>query len=256
MPGKYLTISVDDGHPDDLRVAELLAKHGLKATFYIPARNPERELLPASRIRELGREFEIGAHTYNHKPLKGLPPEETRAEVEDGKDWLEQLLGAPVRAFCYPRGKMDRRAVEAVERAGFVGARTCQWNRMDFPAHPQRWGLGTQARSHPRRVQIQHAAVEGNWRGLVNFLGPLRATVDWARHFARVVNRVERRGGVAHLYLHGWEIAAADHWRQLEAVFDFIQEREGFTRLTNGELFELWHGRVEGRESRVESQSR
>ena len=41
----YLTISVDDGHPTDFKSAELLARYGLKATFYIPARNPEREVM-------------------------------------------------------------------------------------------------------------------------------------------------------------------------------------------------------------------
>ena len=30
---KYVTISVDDGHPTDLRTVDLLHKYGLKATF-------------------------------------------------------------------------------------------------------------------------------------------------------------------------------------------------------------------------------
>jgi peptidoglycan/xylan/chitin deacetylase (PgdA/CDA1 family) len=33
---KYVTISVDDGHPTDLRTVDLLHKYGLTATFYIP----------------------------------------------------------------------------------------------------------------------------------------------------------------------------------------------------------------------------
>ena len=35
-PSTCITTSWDDGHPLDLRVAELLAKYGLQGTFYVP----------------------------------------------------------------------------------------------------------------------------------------------------------------------------------------------------------------------------
>lgn len=38
------TSSWDDGHPLDLRVADLLARCGVKGTCYVPVRNPERDL--------------------------------------------------------------------------------------------------------------------------------------------------------------------------------------------------------------------
>ena len=57
----YLTISIDDGHPTDFKSAGLLAKYGLKATFYIPAHNPEREVMAPARVRELSESFESGA---------------------------------------------------------------------------------------------------------------------------------------------------------------------------------------------------
>ncbi|MCX6910233.1 MAG: polysaccharide deacetylase family protein [Verrucomicrobia bacterium] len=69
----YLTISVDDGHPLDMRTAELLDRHGLKATFYVPAANPEREVMTKEQVRELSRRFEMGGHTYHHVPLASLP---------------------------------------------------------------------------------------------------------------------------------------------------------------------------------------
>ena len=47
---RFVTISVDDGDPRDFRTAELLDKYGLKATFYIPSRNPERPVMAESQI--------------------------------------------------------------------------------------------------------------------------------------------------------------------------------------------------------------
>jgi peptidoglycan/xylan/chitin deacetylase (PgdA/CDA1 family) len=91
--GKYITISVDDGHPKDLIMADLPVKYDLKATFYDPCKNVEREVLLATEIRHLAEIFEIGSHTYNHKVLKGLPRQVIRQEVLDGKNYLEELLG-------------------------------------------------------------------------------------------------------------------------------------------------------------------
>ena len=70
---RFITISVDDGHPADLRTAELLSKYGLKATFYVPAENPERAVLGAEGFREIAREFELGGHTMRHVVLNSLP---------------------------------------------------------------------------------------------------------------------------------------------------------------------------------------
>ena len=49
-----VTTSWDDGYPADLRVAELLAKHGVAGTFYVPNRNLEgRPVLSEQEIRRI-----------------------------------------------------------------------------------------------------------------------------------------------------------------------------------------------------------
>ncbi|MDD5069931.1 MAG: polysaccharide deacetylase family protein [Candidatus Omnitrophica bacterium] len=137
---KYLTISVDDGHPTDLRSAELLSKYGLKATFYIPKANPERGVMSESNIKKIAENFEIGGHTYSHQPLNRIDYDQIKKEVEDGKNWIEQLLGKEIIAFCYPQGKVNRLALKAVKASGFKGARTCMYNLNDFPRDPFLWG--------------------------------------------------------------------------------------------------------------------
>ncbi len=232
----FLTISVDDGHPSDLRAAELLERHGLAATFYVPAHNPEREVLAPAQLRQLARRFELGAHTYGHVPLAGLPAGELRHQVEDGKRWLEDLTGRPVAAFCYPRGKLDRAAVRAVADAGFLGARTSRWNRIDVPRHPMLWDVSTHAWSHSAWIQARHALLEGNWRGLWSFATRFRLLRDWSEHFLVAVRAARRCGGVAHLYLHSWEMDAADDWQRLDGLLARLAGA-GLRSCTNGELF-------------------
>jgi peptidoglycan/xylan/chitin deacetylase (PgdA/CDA1 family) len=239
----FVTISVDDGHPADLRVAELLAKYNLAATFYIPAHNPENPVMSATQMRELSQRFEVGGHTLNHLPLSSLPTDEVWREISEGKDWLENSLGKPARSFCYPMGKYGSRAAALVKKAGFVGARTCQLNLHDFPDDPFAWGVSTQAHNHGRAVQIRHALLERNFQGVVNFLGVYRFATDWDAHFRRALDRVQTHGGIAHLYLHSWEIDQFDEWHKLESVLRSISQRESLIRVTNGELFAMWGAR-------------
>ena len=244
---RFVTVSVDDGHVTDFKTADLLTKYGLPATFYIPAKNPERPVMAENQVRELSSQFEIGAHTMNHVPLKSLPDSQSRAEILQGKQWLEDTIGKPAVSFCYPRGKFNRSTPVLVKEAGFLGARTCLFNLHTFPQDPFLWGLSTHAYSHSKVIQLRHAALEGNVAGILNFLRIYRGTTDWQQHFLYALDHVEKNGGIAHFYLHSWEIDELGQWEQLEAVFAEISRRDSFSKMTNGALFELWRLRNDHR---------
>jgi peptidoglycan-N-acetylglucosamine deacetylase len=236
---RYVTFSVDDGVPQDLRTAELLDEFGLKATFYIPARNPQAELLGPTNIRDLSTGFEVGAHSFNHRPLKGLTDAEIRDQVSRGKIWLEDTISGEVSSFCYPFGKFDRQVARVVKECGFIGARTCQFNRVDWPADPFSFGVSTHAYSHSRAVQLWHAAIERNFLGMWNYSSLFQLTRDWSRHFTLALDHVEHHGGIAHLYFHSWEIDQQGHWDKLTTVLRDAASRTGFQRVTNGDLFRM-----------------
>ena len=241
----FVTVSVDDGHATDLRTAEMLVKYGLRATFYVPARNPERPVISESQIRQLATTFELGGHTMNHVPLNSVSLATAWEEVSSGKIWLENVLGQHVVSFCYPRGKYNSRIAATVEKAGFLGARTCFLNRHDFPTDPFLWGVSTQGRDHSKVIQLRHAFLERNFRGALNFLRIHKGTTDWARHFGHALDWVQANGGVAHLYFHSWEIADAGEWDKLNGVLRRICEQTDLNTVTNGELFAMWRRRVQ-----------
>lgn len=239
MPDRYVTISIDDGYPADAKVAELLHKYALQATFYVPARNLEHAVMTPAEIRELSRQFEVGSHTYNHVSLTSVSEAQAWTEIITGKQWLEEILGVPAISFCYPRGKFNAGTVALVEKAGFVGARTCLFNLHTFPKNPFLWGLSTHAGYHSWMIQVRHGILESNFAGIRNFFGYYRGATDWQAHFQHALNHVEKHGGIAHLYLHSWEIEESGEWSKVESVLQDISQRN-LTRVTNGSLYRLW----------------
>jgi len=185
MKPSYVTFSVDDGHPTDLTTAELLQKYELKATFYIPLRNAERCVMSGSQIQQLGRQFEIGAHTVNHVALTSLNKEQAWSEVKDGKIWLENLLGNEVVSFCYPRGKFSATTAALVRKAGFLGARTCLFNLVEFPGDPFCWGVSTHAYNHSPAVYGTISPRMGPQRS-----GASISSVRWTTSNSMAVSRI------------------------------------------------------------------
>jgi peptidoglycan/xylan/chitin deacetylase (PgdA/CDA1 family) len=93
---------------------------------------PDNLMMSSDQVRQLHRAgMEIGGHTVRHPILATLAPEEARAEIANGKEALEQLIGDKVRLFAYPNGKpgSDYRAehVQIVRELGFEAAVSTAW---------------------------------------------------------------------------------------------------------------------------------
>lgn len=235
-----LTISVDDGHPADMRVADMLARVGLTATFYVPERNPERAVIGPAQVRELAGQFEIGSHTLNHLVLTKLPATSAWNEIYRSKLWVEDTVSQRSVAFCYPRGKHNRGIAGMARKAGFYGARTVMLNLTAVPRDPFRWGVSTHAHSHSTGTQIRHALHEANFAGLRAYGATFRFSRRWDQHFRRALDWVECHGGIAHLFLHGWEIEEQKEWKLLSSVLEDAVSRIQLRSVTNGELFRNW----------------
>jgi hypothetical protein len=126
-----------------------------------------------------------------------------------------------------------------VKQCGFLGARTCLFNRIDWPADPFLLGLSTHAYSHSASIQLRHALLERNFAGIWNYSTLFRLSHDWERHFTLALDHVEAHGGIAHLYFHSWEIDQQRDWEKLRRVLKDASSRTGFRRVTNGDLFRL-----------------
>lgn len=67
---------------------------------------PTHRLLSAAEVVRLadGGLVDMGAHTMTHPVLSRLSPAKQRAEIQQSKARLEEILGQPVTNFAYPHG--------------------------------------------------------------------------------------------------------------------------------------------------------
>lgn len=225
MPA-LITTSWDDGHPLDLRVADLLQRYGLTGTFYVPAET-ERPTLTASQVRELATAFEVGAHTMRHVDLRRVGDDAAQTEIVESKAWVEEVTGKHCQLFCFPKGHFSRRHVNMVRLAGFQGARTVELTSFS----PGR--LVDQLWLMPTTVQacgLSSAALARNWtkrRAFGNAWNWMRfgRTIGWLELTRRLVDMVSMNEGVFHLWGHSWEIDEYDDWGRLEEALRLLREQ-------------------------------
>jgi peptidoglycan/xylan/chitin deacetylase (PgdA/CDA1 family) len=132
-------LAFDDGYADIAEHAlPELERHGFSATVFLSTgvtdgrarfswyeRQPP--LLSWDDVGRLdGGAFRFEAHTVTHPNLLALDDEVARAEIAGSKRELEERLGRPVTAFCYPAGLYGDRDVRLVAEAGFAAACTCE----------------------------------------------------------------------------------------------------------------------------------
>jgi peptidoglycan/xylan/chitin deacetylase (PgdA/CDA1 family) len=220
-----LTTSWDDGHQLDLRVADLLNKHGITGTFYVPRHAPAGTL-DAAQLRDLSRGFEIGAHTLDHTVLTDAPIERARQEIEGSRLWVEDRTGSRCRMFCPPRGRFSRDHLGIIQRAGFLGLRSVELMSLDPPRAEA--GLlimptSVQAHAHGPGAYVRNMAKRAAPRNLWLYLLHGRAA-DWPAMARNLLARVTARGGVFHLWGHSWEIHQAGQWQRLDDALRMMRD--------------------------------
>jgi len=247
------TTSWDDGHPFDMRVADLLDKHGLTGTFYVPARvapggccNPDGfQVLDPQQLRELAARFEVGSHTLDHKSLDSLPTDEARRQIEAGKAWLEDQLGRRVDGFCYPNGHHDAGVRALVRDCGFTYGRTTEDLHDGVGDDPFQMPVSLQFHTRRRRIDVARLFVrqerrrlgEGRWKRRLPVFAAALSADDFEACFRRLVDRACAKGSVFHVWGHSWEIDRLGAWKLLDNVLRYAAERvPRAARVTNEAL--------------------
>jgi len=238
MRASYLTTSWDDGHSLDLRLAEMLARHGLPATFYIPFRWA-RPVLPPAAIRDLASRFEIGAHTMNHPDLRHTAPDRARSEIVDSKHYIEDITGVSCAMFAPPGGSYRPAHLAMVRDAGYRGMRTVELMNTGHPTRVSGIAVlltSLQMFPHQPAAYIRNAAKRLHPGNLLTYWSHAhRRTLERAAE--ALVTRVVQSGGVFHLWGHSWEIEERGLWPALETIFAIL--RASLCRpLSNGALSE------------------
>lgn len=117
----------DDGYLDNLTVAApIMQKYGFSGSMYMAVMfegwpgyidwEGENKL-----IKDYN--WEIGSHTYNHKPLPTLSPEQVKAELDKSKLYVMGIYNPPTGlTLSYPTGATSPSVMKQVEEAGYIAA--------------------------------------------------------------------------------------------------------------------------------------
>lgn len=115
---RAVCLTFDDGpHPRlTPRVLDLLAAHGVRATFFLIASAAQRH--PQLVRRMLDEGHEVANHSWSHASIAHLTADEVSREVSRGSSALTQLTGQSLRWFRPPRGMLTGPVLRAATDLG------------------------------------------------------------------------------------------------------------------------------------------
>jgi polysaccharide deacetylase family protein (PEP-CTERM system associated) len=118
------------------RILRSLERHNAKATFFVLGYVAERHPALALEIDAAGHE--IGSHSYWHRLVYDLTPDEFREDLRRSRDVLQNIVGKPVRAFRSPSFSITKRSLWALEILSEEGFTV---DSSVFPIHHHRYGI-------------------------------------------------------------------------------------------------------------------
>ncbi|MCR4401281.1 MAG: polysaccharide deacetylase family protein [Firmicutes bacterium] len=113
-----VAITFDDG-PDTTytpKILDVLARHGVRATFFLIGQAAEKHPEVVARIVNEGHA--IGNHTYFHSNLSRMAAWQVLADLEKAQQVFSRLTGQEPTVVRPPYGALDPPAVEAIGKRG------------------------------------------------------------------------------------------------------------------------------------------
>jgi peptidoglycan/xylan/chitin deacetylase (PgdA/CDA1 family) len=122
---KQIALTYDDGpnDPHTLKLLDVLAKHGVRATFFMIGRYVQQRPDIARAVAQTGHI--IGNHTFAHPLLIFKPEAQTRSQLVDCRQALEDAVGKHSNLFRPPFGG---RRPATLRIACELGLQTVMWN--------------------------------------------------------------------------------------------------------------------------------
>lgn len=176
VPDPCVLITLDDGWKSVHRLAfPILREFSYPFTIFLYKRfvNGGGRALTTAEIQEMmAHGAEIGSHSVSHplpSKIRGLlrkSAEEAdgflRMEMKDSKQFLEDLLGKPVRTYAYPGGYNTQREQEIGREAGYEAL---------FTVNPARVTWDMPAAALSRFIILGNDPADSNFRRAVSSRG-------------------------------------------------------------------------------------
>jgi len=173
--GRGFHLTFDDGpHREGTpAVLEVLARHGVRATFFLVGEQVRRHPSLVSELLAAGHD--LGLHCDRHRNLLRLTPWQVREDLARAEDAIAAAAGGPVRLYRPPYGVLNAAALTQARGRGW---RTLLWRRwgQDWRADATPEGVARRVSlgAAPGDVLLLHDADDysapGSWRRTVRAL--------------------------------------------------------------------------------------
>ncbi len=117
-------------------ILELFDAAGVKATFFIVGWIADRYPDLVSEIDRHGHE--IGCHSYWHRKIYDLSPEEFREDTQKAKEILEQIIDKPVYGYRAPSYSITTASLWALDILADLGF---HYDSSIFPVYHDNYGI-------------------------------------------------------------------------------------------------------------------
>lgn len=232
---KAFTMSYDDGVRQDIRLAEICNRYGVKCTFNVNsgmiAQEPGKTRITAGDIQAhlLDTGHEIAVHGYMHRAPGAQRPIGTIQDVLNDRLALEKLFGGIIQGMAYPDNGITKfqpgSSYESIRRnlidLGIVYARSLGGDNDSFLL-PNDWYNWIPTAHHNNPQVLEYA------EKFVNLdIGALYSSSRYPRLF--------------YLWGHSYEFDRNENWDRIEAILEILSGREDTWYPTNIQLWEYIH---------------
>lgn len=150
------------------RLLALLARYGIKSTWYIPGHTLETYPEACRSVFDAGHE--IGHHGWTHRPPASLSREEEEAELIRANEAIRRLTGRPARGYRSPSWDLSPHSVALLLEHGFLYDSSMMGD--DYTPYRVR---------EPDVIELEQPAVFGRATRLLEM--PVSWTLDDYPHF-------------------------------------------------------------------------
>jgi peptidoglycan/xylan/chitin deacetylase (PgdA/CDA1 family) len=163
--GPYIALTFDDGpgKATTPRLLDLLAKRGIKVTFFVLGENAKAN--PEILKREVAEGHEIGNHSWDHPDLAKKSDDVVRNQLQQTQDEVFQITGIKPKVMRPPYGALTDRQKK--------------WVHDEFGVNIILWEVDPNDWKKPGPAVVAHRILEGTRPGAIILSHDIHAqTVD------------------------------------------------------------------------------
>jgi polysaccharide deacetylase family protein (PEP-CTERM system associated) len=191
------------------RILEIMAQHNVRGTFFILGWIAQKFPRLVRDIQAAGHE--LGSHSFWHRLVYNLTPDEFRRDVQDSKAAIEDACGTVVTCYRAPSFSITRKSLWALDilcEEGFTVDASI------FPTRHDRYGI-PEAKTEIHRWTSASGSIITYPSTVVSLMGwnvPAGGggyfrLYPWL--FTRMLlKKVQRTGRPIMFYVHPWEVDA------------------------------------------------